>query len=204
MCKLPHFPLYPQDFLGSNRVELLSNEELGAYFRLICRAWTDAPAASLPDDDHVLAVYARCQPDRWPVLKPRVMPFFTLRNSRYWHERLKKEHETAMAKVRAGQASGESRRNKTRTEVEQTSEQPSGYGSGSSSPPSSTEFKTYCERFLLLPSEADDLLLQCEQRQWRDAADAPIRDWRKYVARRAPQIIEKRSQKPRKSLGYCP
>ncbi len=54
MSKDPAFPFYASDWLGSNTRAMMSLEQQGAYFTLLCRQWTD-PTCSLPDDDDVLA-----------------------------------------------------------------------------------------------------------------------------------------------------
>lgn len=47
----PHwFPFYPNDFLSSSKVALMTNEERGGYILLLCHEWND-PQCSLPDDD---------------------------------------------------------------------------------------------------------------------------------------------------------
>jgi hypothetical protein len=73
--------------------------------------------------------------------------------------------------------------------------------------PSLEEFQEEAARCLVLPAESKDLWLKCQTRQWRDAADVPIREWRSYLHRHAPNIIEARSLKRNgnvKPLGYCP
>ncbi len=54
MGKDPAFPFYASDWLGSNLRAMMSLEQQGAYFTLLCRQWTD-PTCSLPSDDHTLA-----------------------------------------------------------------------------------------------------------------------------------------------------
>lgn len=74
--------------------------------------------------------------------------------------------------------------------------------------PSSSQFVEFCGTCRILPAEAQDLFLQCESRQWHDGANVPIRDWRKYVQRRAAQIEEdrfkKRGQKKQGGITFCP
>jgi hypothetical protein len=73
--------------------------------------------------------------------------------------------------------------------------------------PSLEEFQEEAAKCLVLPAESKDLWLKCETRKWRDAADVPIREWRSYLHRHAPNIIEARSLKRNgnaKPMGYCP
>ena len=55
---LPCFMLNTQRLLSSELVALASGEEFRAAVLLWCRAWHQVPAASLPDDDRVLASFA--------------------------------------------------------------------------------------------------------------------------------------------------
>src|ERR1041385_7783175 len=50
----PDFPFYPNDWLGSTKVSLMTLDEQGAFLRLLCHAWSD-PHCCLPDDDNALA-----------------------------------------------------------------------------------------------------------------------------------------------------
>ncbi len=52
------FPFYPNDFLGSTTVTLMSTEEIGAYVLLLCAAWQTS-TCSLPDDDNSIRKLGR-------------------------------------------------------------------------------------------------------------------------------------------------
>jgi len=58
MSNSPAFQLYPADLLSSPKVALMTNEEFGAYVRLLCYAWLDADC-TIPDDDEQLAAMSR-------------------------------------------------------------------------------------------------------------------------------------------------
>ena len=47
--KRPAFQFYPADYLGSQRVALMSLEEEGAYIRLLCYCWQHGSIPSNPD-----------------------------------------------------------------------------------------------------------------------------------------------------------
>ena len=82
----PHwFPFYPNDFLASSKVALLTTEEVGAYLFLLCHAWQD-PTCSLPDDDEALSKLGRIKGD---VTALRAC--FTVKKFRLINERLYKE-----------------------------------------------------------------------------------------------------------------
>ncbi len=63
------FVLDTHKLLGSELMALASAEELKAAVLLWCRAWNQKPAASLPDDDRVLASFAQVSAARWPKLR---------------------------------------------------------------------------------------------------------------------------------------
>jgi uncharacterized protein YdaU (DUF1376 family) len=58
MNRSPAFQFYPNDWLSSLKIALMSPAEEGAYIRLLCYAWADLDC-SLPDDDTVLAQLSR-------------------------------------------------------------------------------------------------------------------------------------------------
>lgn len=54
----PAFQFYPNDWLASLSISLMSPAQEGAYIRLLSYAWSD-PDCSLPDDDTILAQLSR-------------------------------------------------------------------------------------------------------------------------------------------------
>ncbi len=54
----PAFQLYPNEWLASLNISLMTPAQEGAYIRLLCYAWSD-PDCSLPDDDTILAQLSR-------------------------------------------------------------------------------------------------------------------------------------------------
>lgn len=80
MPEFPYFPLYPTDFLGDDKVMVLSLEELGAYFRLLCISWQRDPVATIPADDTLIARLVGVTPERWSELKPRVLSCWRTRS----------------------------------------------------------------------------------------------------------------------------
>lgn len=56
--RAPWFPLYPKDWLSSPAVQMMTAEQEGGYFRLLCYCW-DSGDCSLVDDDDVLAKLSR-------------------------------------------------------------------------------------------------------------------------------------------------
>lgn len=88
----PAFMFYPNDFSSDDKVEAMSTEAVGCYVLLMCKAWRSNPPATLPDDDGLLARWARVSDARWNDLKPQVLSAWTLTPGKRWlQRRLKKE-----------------------------------------------------------------------------------------------------------------
>jgi len=91
---LPYFPLYVNDFASSGRVEAMTTTAVGAYILLLCKAWHEKPPASVPNDDSILARWARLNEAEWAICKPLVLSAFTLRKDNRWHQkRLREEYD---------------------------------------------------------------------------------------------------------------
>jgi uncharacterized protein YdaU (DUF1376 family) len=69
LSKLDGFMLDTVRLLGSELVAISTGEEFKAAVLLWCWAWKQRPACSLPDDDRVLASYARQTLPKWKKLK---------------------------------------------------------------------------------------------------------------------------------------
>jgi uncharacterized protein YdaU (DUF1376 family) len=85
MPKPVWFPFYPNDFLASSKVTVMTTEEVGCYLFLLCHAWQD-PLCSLPSDDATLQRLARFTGDM-----ARVKACFAKKGGRLVNERLYKE-----------------------------------------------------------------------------------------------------------------
>jgi len=61
---------------------------------LLCKAWREDPPGSIPDDDRVLARWARLEPDRWTACRTGVLAAFTLGTDTRWHQkRMRREYQ---------------------------------------------------------------------------------------------------------------
>lgn len=113
--KFPAFQFYPNDWLSSTKVSLMTPAEEGAYLRLLCHAW-NAPDCGLPDSDEELAVLSRLGEGWFNGGSEKIRVCFTAKNGRLYNERLlatRKDQERWREKSRRGGiASGKSRRNK--------------------------------------------------------------------------------------------
>lgn len=149
--KSPAFQFYPDDWLSSRKIALMTAEQEGAYIRLLCYAWSD-PDCSIPDDDTQLASLSRLG-SRWESVKDLVRSCFrsdSKKPGRLINKRLvaekKKQREFSKQRREAGLKSGVSRRsatNKRSTSVQRESNEPvevslNSLSSSSSSSPSST------------------------------------------------------------------
>lgn len=81
------FMLRTDRLLASELVALGSPEECWAAVLLWCRAWQQTPAASLPDDDRVLASFSGAG-RRWKHVKDMAMRGFVLCSDGRWYHRV--------------------------------------------------------------------------------------------------------------------
>ena len=108
--KPPYFSFYPKDFAADDKVEMMCTTAVGAYTLLMCKAWHQEPAASLPDDDELLARWARVTPNVWKKIKTRVLDaFYVGDDGRLYQKRLKHEYERFVAKSQKAKESADKR-----------------------------------------------------------------------------------------------
>lgn len=86
---LDGFMLNVERLMASELVALSSHEVVGAALFLWCRAWKQRPAASLPDDDRVLAAYARLSLPRFRKMRHEILRgFVKCSDGRLYHKTL--------------------------------------------------------------------------------------------------------------------
>jgi uncharacterized protein YdaU (DUF1376 family) len=73
----PAFLFYPEDFSADGKVEAMTTEQVGAYILLLCKAWHEKPAGSVPDNDAVLARWARLDIEQWKESREVILSPFT-------------------------------------------------------------------------------------------------------------------------------
>lgn len=89
---LDGFMLNVERLMASELVALASHEELASAFLLWCRAWKQKPAASLPDDERILASFARLPLARWrKVREVALRGFVKCLDGRLYHRVLAEE-----------------------------------------------------------------------------------------------------------------
>lgn len=89
MAKSPAFQFYPDSWLSSQSITLMSPAEEGAYIRLLCHAWL-APDCGLPADSESLKVLSRLG-SGWNRSESRIRAKFTERDDRLFNDRLIEE-----------------------------------------------------------------------------------------------------------------
>ena len=107
MSKPVWFPLYANDFLASNKISLMTTEEVGSYFILLCREWAD-PFCRLPNDEASLQRMGRFTGEM-----TRIRACFIEKDGFLYNERLyaewNKTHDIAEVRARAGKKGMEKR-----------------------------------------------------------------------------------------------
>jgi uncharacterized protein YdaU (DUF1376 family) len=103
MAEFPAMPLWTDAYLGDTTH--LNALEHGAYLLLLMTAWRTGDCA-LPDDDRLLARYARCDARQWKKLRPILETFFTIRNGKWRQGRLTDEFQAASDRRRKAAANG--------------------------------------------------------------------------------------------------
>lgn len=120
MNKPDWFPLYVQRFLSSADVLQMSHTGGFAYVLLLCHAWHQEPAGSLPDDDGTLAVWARLRPVQWARVRAEVLRPFKKGDDGRWHQEVMagiaaKAHSMIEQRRQAGIASAAHRKGNARS-----------------------------------------------------------------------------------------
>lgn len=85
---LDGFVLNVERLMASELVALSTHEEVAAALFLWCRAWKQKPAASLPDDERVMAAFARLPLARFRKLRGAVLHGFVKCSDGRWYHRV--------------------------------------------------------------------------------------------------------------------
>lgn len=97
MAKPIWFPFYPADFLTSNRVALMTTEEIGGYTLLLCYAWQD-PTCTLPADDEAIRKLSRLTGSLEAIKSCFIQKRGRLLNERLYKEWQKVKEKSELAK----------------------------------------------------------------------------------------------------------
>ena len=161
-AKSPAFQFYPNDWLSSTHIMLMTPAEEGAYIRLLAISWNNENC-DLPDDDEQLAVLSRLGEGWFNGGSTKIRKCFKAKGNRLYNERLleerKKQQEWREKSRQGGIKSGKSRNNKDLTkegslkggsQMVGTKREPNGNSSSSfSSSSSNTKKKTTKVAFVL-------------------------------------------------------
>lgn len=97
--KPPYFPFYVKDFCADSKVEAMTTEEVGAYILLLCKAWHEDVAGSLPNDDETLARWSRMTTEKWSKCKDRILMAFSLGSDNRFHQKRMQMEYAKLAKI---------------------------------------------------------------------------------------------------------
>ncbi|MDB5584290.1 MAG: hypothetical protein JWR80_9466 [Bradyrhizobium sp.] len=90
MAEFPALPLWTDAYLGDTTH--LTTIEHGAYLLLLMTAWRTS-GCCLPDDDRLLARYARMNGQQWKRVRPIIAAFFAIEDGQWRQPRLTDERE---------------------------------------------------------------------------------------------------------------
>lgn len=103
MAEFPALQLWTDAYLGDT--SHLTTIEHGAYLLLLMTAWRSGDC-SLPDDDKMLARFARMNTQQWARVKPIMLTFWKVENGRWRQSRLTDEWGAVKQKREAAAANG--------------------------------------------------------------------------------------------------
>src|SRR6266542_5543947 len=90
--KSPAFQFYPDAWLSSPDILLMTPSEEGAYIRLLATAWLQ-PDCGLPDNDDELAILSRLRNDWYGAASQRIRAKFRAEGGRLYNDRLLEERQ---------------------------------------------------------------------------------------------------------------
>ncbi|UXN69925.1 DUF1376 domain-containing protein [Devosia neptuniae] len=100
MAEFPHMPLATDAYLADTLH--LDAQQHGAYLMLLIVAWRTRGVPSLPNDDKILARYAKVDPRTWQRIRPTIMAFWELGSDNRWTQ--KKQLEVRVAAHKRAEA----------------------------------------------------------------------------------------------------
>ncbi|WJJ94017.1 DUF1376 domain-containing protein [Neopusillimonas aromaticivorans] len=112
-------PLHTERLLDSDMMALSTGEEFKTALRLWCKSWNQEPAASLPDDDRILAHLAGKELAGWRKVKAMALRgFIKCSDGRLYHPVIAQEAINAMSRREQHQASKDGDNDRKREERE--------------------------------------------------------------------------------------
>lgn len=89
--RLPYIAFYMNDFFSDDKVVVMDRAQIGSYLCLLHAAWQQEPQGTLPDDDALLAKWARCDGLDWEAEKKIIMGPFRKVNDVWCQKRMMAE-----------------------------------------------------------------------------------------------------------------
>jgi uncharacterized protein YdaU (DUF1376 family) len=115
LAEFPAFPLWTDAYLGDTTH--LTTIEHGAYLLLRMVMWR-SKARALPNDDALLAKYAKLSPLQWGRIKPTILQFFDLEAGSLVQHRLTDEWDAVRRNSKRQSDKAKARWLKTKKPVE--------------------------------------------------------------------------------------
>ena len=116
---LPFMPLDTERLLDSDMMALATGEEFKTALRLWCKSWNQEPAASLPDDDRILAHLAGKDLAAWRKVRDMALRgFLKCSDGRLYHPVIAEKAIEAMRRREEHQAAKEGDNDRKREERE--------------------------------------------------------------------------------------
>ena len=92
MSNPPAFQFYPKQWLGDDMVALMDLSAQGAHLRLMCFAWQQSPACTLPNDLAVLSKWCGMSAEAFAPVWAQVQMAWNFRNDRWLSVGLQREY----------------------------------------------------------------------------------------------------------------
>lgn len=150
---LPSFDLYVDRLISSELSAVASGEEFRAAVMLWCRAWKQMPAASLPDDDRVLASFVGRSVPQWRKLRGEALRgFVKCSDGRLYHALIAElaiKGDASRRKFLAKREADNERLRKWRQTKDETPNETLGETPNETG--DETRFETRCERTVPVP-----------------------------------------------------
>jgi len=84
--KYPFWQHYPRDFEADAEADAMSTLALGAFLRLLHKGWDQVPVGTIPNDDSILARWARLSESDWTGIRVEVLKAYKLGKDNRWHQ----------------------------------------------------------------------------------------------------------------------
>jgi uncharacterized protein YdaU (DUF1376 family) len=101
----PSFQFYPKQWLGDDKIMLMDWDARGMHFHLLCIAWQQPIACSVPADERIIRRWLG-SPKDWPRLKAQIFSAWRLENDRWFQDGLLREFNAQKRRQENGAKGG--------------------------------------------------------------------------------------------------